>query len=378
MSNVDPITRTQAVIAHGDGSYAIEQIDLLPPQDDEILVEIKAAGICHTDWDSIQNWDGPFVVGHEGAGVVRAVGPGVQRFNIGDHVVLNWAIACGHCAMCDDGLFPLCETSSPANGDGKSGLPRPEATTRSGAPINSSFNLGTMANFSMVKEAACQHLQDGVPFEVGAIMGCGVMTGFGSVVNAAKVSAGASVAVIGCGGIGLNVIQAAAISGADPIFGIDISPERLEQARKFGATQTILSDRDDPTLASVKDAVFAATGRGADFAFECTAIPELGAAPLALIRHGGTAVQVSGIEQVIPFDCSLFEWDKTYINPLYGQCNPERDFARLQDLYLSGDLKLDDMITKTYALDQLETAFADMLAGRLAKGVIRLDQRDPA
>lgn len=370
-ASTTPATQpSRAIVADGKGQFSVETVDVAAPEGDEVLVRIAAAGLCHTDWDSITNWDGPFIVGHEGAGTVEAVGPAVRGLAAGDRVVLNWAIPCGDCHNCHAGLYSLCEVNSPAVGDGVSGHARPGATLYRGAPIRRSFNLGTMSELTVVKAAACTPIGDDIPFPVAAIMGCGVMTGFGSVVNAAKVAPGSSVAVIGCGGIGLNVIQASVISGATRIIAIDVTQDRLDQARRFGATDIILSDPADVSMAAVREQVRAMTVRGADYAFECTAIPALGAAPLALIRHGGTAVQVSGIEQVIPFDCTLFEWDKIYINPLYGKCDPPRDFPILQSLYRKGALKLDEMITQTYTFDQMAAAFADLLAGRLAKGVL--------
>lgn len=359
-----------AVVGHGDGAFGVEEVAIAEPVDDQVLVDIHVAGICHTDWDMIRGATVPFVVGHEGAGVVCAVGPQVKRFSPGDAVVLHWADSCGHCEMCRDGLRPLCEVSSPANGKEGGGV---DATRRSThEALSRSFSLGTMAEQTLVSEGACEPMMDGVPMAIAAIMGCGVMTGFGSVVNVARVEVGASVAVLGCGGVGLSVIQGAKVSAAQQILAIDVSEERLEQARAFGATDLVLSEPGDPQIKAARDQVFALTERGADYAFECTGRPELGAAPLALIRHGGTAVQVSGIEQTIPFDCSLFEWDKTYINPLYGRCDPRRDFERMQQLYLSGQLTLDPMISKRYALNDIEQAFDDLLAGRLAKGVIDL------
>jgi S-(hydroxymethyl)glutathione dehydrogenase/alcohol dehydrogenase len=210
-----------------------------------------------------------------------------------------------------------------------------------------------------------------MPFESACIMGCGVMTGYGSVVNAAKVEPGSSVVVIGCGGVGLNVIQGARIAGALTIIAIDLSETRLQMARQFGATHTLQARREDEGLKEAADQVRGMTGgRGADYAFEATANPALGAAPLAMVRHGGTAVQVSGIEQELTIDMNLFEWDKTYLNPLYGKCCPERDFPRLFGLYQSGRLLLDELVSKRYRLDQLGEAFEDMHAGRIAKGVI--------
>lgn len=208
-------------------------------------------------------------------------------------------------------------------------------------------------------------------FASAAIVGCGVMTGYGSVVNAAKVKTGSSVVVLGTGGVGLNVIQGARIAGANKIIAVDINPLRLEMAKEYGATHVILAEKSDKGLINTAKIVKTMTnGRGADYAFECTAIPELGAAPLAMIRNAGMAVQVSGIEQEITIDMNLFEWDKIYINPLYGKARPQIDFPILQDLYVKGDLILDKMVTRTYALDDLAQAFADMHAGKNAKGVI--------
>jgi S-(hydroxymethyl)glutathione dehydrogenase/alcohol dehydrogenase len=360
----------KAIVADGAGGFALAGIGLAPPRGREVAVRMMAAGLCHTDVDAIRSWKGPFVAGHEGAGVVAAVGDDVTRFRVGDRVILNWAIPCRTCPMCERGLMPLCETSSPANGDGTSGKPHPGARLYRGAPIESAFNLGTMAEYAMVVEDACQPLLAGVPFAVGAIMGCAVMTGYGSVMNAARVTRGATVAVLGCGGIGLNVIQAAAIAGAGRIIAIDIAQDRLARARDFGATHTLVSQAAPPGFAELRQSIDAIVPGGADYAFECTGVAALGPAPLALVRHGGTAVQVSGIEQTVPFDCTLFEWDKTYINPLYGQCDPDRDFPILQRHYLSGALNLDAMISRSYPLTELGAAMDDLAAGRIAKAVL--------
>ena len=172
----------------------------------------------------------------------------------------------------------------------------------------------------------------------------------------------------------MNVIQGARISGAKAIIAVDLNPGRLEMAKKFGATHAITADRSDTGLLKAAEKVKQLTnGRGADYAFECTAVPQLGAAPLAMVRNAGVAVQVSGIEQEITIDMRLFEWDKIYINPLYGKCRPQIDFPILIGLYEKGDLLLDEMITRSYALSDLAKAFDDMLNGRNAKGVIVFD-----
>lgn len=197
------------------------------------------------------------------------------------------------------------------------------------------------------------------------------MTGFGSVVNAARLRAGSTAVVLGVGGVGLNVVQGCRIAGAARIVAVDVREARLEAARKFGATDVLQADAKDEGLrgaaTQVRDML---GGRGADYAFECTAVPALGAAPLAFVRNGGTAVQVSGVEQQIPFDMELFEWDKVYINPLYGKCSPEVDFPRIFALYQRGELLLDELVTRVYGLDEIRQAFDDMLAGRSAKVVV--------
>jgi Zn-dependent alcohol dehydrogenase len=237
-------------------------------------------------------------------------------------------------------------------------------------PIERSFSLGTMSEYALVREAACVKIIADIPFPSAAIISCGVMTGYGSVVNVAKVKSGSSVVVLGTGGVGLNVIQGARIAGASKIIAVDINPQRLDMAKEYGATHTILATREDEGLLQAAQQVKSLTERGADYAFECTAIPSLGAAPLAMVRNAGVAVQVSGIEQEIKIDMRLFEWDKVYINPLYGKTRPQQDFKILQELYVSKQLILDKMVTRTYPLEQLQTAFSDMHKGLNAKGVI--------
>jgi len=197
------------------------------------------------------------------------------------------------------------------------------------------------------------------------------MTGFGSVINAAKLVPGSSAVVLGCGGVGLSAIQGARFCRAKQIIAIDVNQARLELAKKFGASETILATPTDKGLLQAAQTVKQMTdGRGADYAFECTAVPELGSAPLAMVRSGGTAVGVSGIEQFVSVDMELFEWDKIYINPLYGECRPTRDFPLLFELYRQGQILLDEMITHTYPLEELGKAFSRMHAGSTAKGVI--------
>jgi Zn-dependent alcohol dehydrogenase len=366
--------QAHAAVADGKGHFSIETIEVGSPLTDEVLVEIKAAGICHTDHASL-SWKRPLVMGHEGAGVVRAIGPAVRHVKPGDAVVLNWAIPCGECFQCKRGDSVLCEDSKPAYVMERSnGHAHAKGTTWNTHPLERSFNLGTLSSLTLVRAAAVTPLPKGVPFTSACIVGCGVMTGFGSAVNVAKITSGSSVAVLGCGGVGLNVIQGCRICGAEKIIAVDLRAHSLEQARRFGATHVLTVDPEDTEFGRLAEKVKQLTGgRGADYAFEATAVPALGFAPLRLVRNGGMALQVSGINDPVSVPMPWFMWNKTYITPLYGGCVPARDFARIFQHYQNGELRLDELVTRTYQLDQLGTAIDDMLSGRNAKGVIVFD-----
>lgn len=364
----------KAAITNGAGNFETGDIEVGDPKDDEVLVKLKAAGLCHTDFDSL-SWGKQLVIGHEGAGVVVKTGRDVKGLAPGDKVILNWAMHCGHCFQCLAGNQHLCEMASPvaAGGNGYTpGHAHPYGTLYKGEPLLRSFNIGTFSEYTLVKQSALvKNHSKKMSFPAASIISCGVMTGYGSVVNAAKIKPGSSVVVLGAGGVGLNVIQGAKVAGAGTIIAIDINPNKLTMARAFGATYSLRADKNDKGLLKAAEQVKKLTyGRGADYAFECTAVPELGAAPLAMVRNAGMAVQVSGIEQEISIDMNLFEWDKTYINPLYGQCKPQIDFPKIIDLYERGELLLEEMITRTYEIDELDKAFDDLLNGRNAKGVI--------
>jgi S-(hydroxymethyl)glutathione dehydrogenase/alcohol dehydrogenase len=367
--------KAKAAVSNGNGSFSIEEIEVGDPGKGEVLVQIKASGVCHTDYDSMR-WGRPLVMGHEGAGIVLKVGSDVSKVVPSDHVLLNWAMPCGHCFQCESGNRSICENYSPVTGakDARGltgGHPEFKSTTFRGKAIERSFNIGTLSQYTVVKEEAIVKMPTDLPFASGCILGCGVMTGYGSAVNAAKVSVGSSVAVLGAGGVGLNVIQGCRIAGAAKIIALDLSVVRLELSKKFGSTHVIQVSKEPGGMDEAYKKVKALTSnRGADYAFECTGNPKLGAAPLALVRNAGMALQVSGIEEEITIDMNLFEWDKIYTNPLYGKCNPPVDFPRLFDLYKRGDLLLDELVSKTYALEDLSAVIDDMLNGRIAKGVI--------
>jgi S-(hydroxymethyl)glutathione dehydrogenase/alcohol dehydrogenase len=353
-------TTAKAILTNGRGEFFLDEVVLGDPGPGEVLVEIRASGVCHTDYDTMQ-WGRTIIMGHEGAGIVAECGDGVPHVQPGDRVLLNWAMPCGNCFQCRLGAENICEQ--------KPSIPN-ERFRHNNSFINTSFNLGTMATHAIVPWQAAVKIEVEIPFPSAAILGCGVMTGFGSVVNAARVEKGSSVAVLGVGGVGLSVIQGAVHACAGKIIAVDLNENRLKLAKQFGATHTVQAQRDDAGLLRAAAEVKKLTGRGADYAFECTAVPELGPAPLSMIRNGGMAVGVSGIEQVVPVNMELFEWDKRYINPLYGQCRPFTDFPVLLSLYSQRRLKLDEMVTRTYPLTGLAEAFEHMRQGMNAKGVL--------
>ena len=352
----------RAIVSDGNGGFADAAVDLADPEGGEVLVRIGASGVCHTDLDSL-GWGSPLIVGHEGAGVVVACGPGVTHVGPGDRVLLNWAIPCGSCVQCGRGAENLCE-QRPYVPSARYGW--------SGGKLRPSFGLGTMATHALVPRQAVVKIEVEIPF---AVRCDSRMRGDDRLRLGDERGQGR--AGLDRGGAGLRRRRPILSPGRGARRRADDHRGR-RQREPAGARQSVRRDayliarRDDAGLLEAAKQVKALIGRGADYAFECTAVPALGAAPLAMVANGGVAVAVSGIEQVVPIDMQLFEFDKLYINPLYGQCRPFRDFPMLLGLYAEGRLKLDEMVTRTYPLSAagLTAAFADMKAGVGAKGVL--------
>lgn len=313
-------------------------------------------------------------MGHEGAGVIEAVGEAVTGFKVGQPVLLNWAIPCGRCAQCARGNAPLCERTLARDASLGTSAAGPGHTLWNGQEIERSFNLGTFAEYTLVRPEALTSLPSELPLAQACILGCGVMTGVGSAINIADVKPGESVAVLGCGGVGLSVIQGARLAGAGRIVAIDLHQAKLDRARELGATDCLLASRDDADHQALIEGVLALTGgRGADHAFEATGQAALSFLPLRLARDGGNALQLSGSHGEVAVPMPWFQWNKRYLTPLYGGCVPDRDFPRLIGWVLSGALELASMVDATYRLDELGAALEDMLAGRTTKGVVLFD-----
>lgn len=372
--------RGAAAIGDGCGGFVIDETLVRAPLAGEVRVTLRAAGICHTDHASLQ-WPGPLVLGHEGAGVVESVGEDVAsthpQLTPGRPVLLNWAIPCGRCPQCQRGRGSLCERTHGVDTTLGSSAPSPGHTLWRGHAVERSFKLGTFAEHTLVRADALTVLPEHLPLEHACILGCGVMTGVGAAVNIAQVQPGDTVAVVGCGGVGLSVIQGARLAGAERIIAIDRRPSALQRGLDLGATHTIEPSADDSQHEQLAAEVRALTGgRGADHAFEATGVAMLAFLPLRLCRNGGNAVQLSGAHGPVSVEMPQFWWDKRYLVPLYGGCLPARDFPRLCDWALRGELALERMVTHTYRLNDLGQALDDMLTVRCAKGVILFDERD--
>jgi S-(hydroxymethyl)glutathione dehydrogenase/alcohol dehydrogenase len=360
-----------AVLRVQGSPLTIEPLELDAPEAGEVLVEVRAAGVCHSDLHpALGDWPvpTPMVLGHEGAGVVRAVGPGVTRVSPGDSVVLCWAPPCGKCHPCRSGHPVLCDRLDKTAYRHR--LPSGTARLHNGNERVAAF-LGTacFADHAVVAEAGAIPVPRDVPFDVLATLGCAVVTGVGAVMNAAQVPSRSSVVVIGAGGVGLNVVQGAALAGSERIIAIDRQPAPLALSRVFGATDVAFAP------SSVADAVRDLTGGlGADYVFDTVGSPSTVADAVAAARKGGTIVvtglaRIDGVASLPMFPFVMQE--KRLIGSVYGSGDPSRDIPRLAGLYQEGKLKLRELVTRTYSLHEINDALAALARGDGARGVIR-------
>jgi S-(hydroxymethyl)glutathione dehydrogenase/alcohol dehydrogenase len=352
-----------------DKPVVVEEIAVDSPKRGEALVKLGACGVCHSDLSAVNGTIGlplPLVLGHEGAGVVEEVGEGVSELKKGDHVVFSFVYMCGRCRFCVAGRPVLCLEQGKALTTPLEGTPRTH--DKAGKPLNIFSGCGAMAEYATVSVENLVRIDPKIPFDCAALVGCGVTTGVGAVFNTAKVQPGSSVAVFGCGGVGLSVIQGARIAGAERIIAIDTLAPKLEMAKKFGATDVLLFGDD------VVKPLKKLTGGGPDYAFECVGSGELAGAAYRAIRRGGLAVVVGvakpGDSTAIRTMTLPFE-EKTITGSYFGSCVPRVDFPRMLSLYLAGRLQLEELITRRYAIAEAPQAFADLQSGRNARGVIR-------
>jgi S-(hydroxymethyl)glutathione dehydrogenase/alcohol dehydrogenase len=361
-----------AVLWEQRAPLSVEPVELGAPGPGEVLVEVKAAGVCHSDLHpACGDWPArtPLVLGHEGAGIVSEAGAGVTRVRAGDHVVFCWAPACGTCPSCRAGRPVLCDRLDRTTYRNR--LPSGETRLRArGQPVGSFLSTGCFAEHVVVAEEGAVPVDRGVGFEALAALGCAVLTGVGAVLNAARVPSGACVAVIGVGGVGLNVVQGASIAGCERIIAIDRSAAALKFARTFGATDCV-----DGTSGAASTLRELTAGRGADYVFDTVGTPSTLADAVSSVRKGGTVV-LSGLsrldaEAAIPMYPFVMQ-EKRLIGSLYGSGQPVEDVTKLLGLHLAGKLKLQELVARTYALDDINNALTALADHAGARGVIRL------
>jgi len=342
----------------------IEDVDLDGPRPDEVRVRVAASGLCHSDYHMMIGdlpVAIPAVLGHEAAGYIEAVGSDVRGLKPGDAVVTCVSYFCGSCGECQHGHTHRCDDKPvrPASA--------PSRISRSGQPIYQLGGLGGFAEEMVVHGRAVAKLPEGMPMDAAALLGCAVLTGAGAVLNGAKVEPGSTVAVIGCGGVGLNVVQAARIAGATRVIAVDLKPDKLALARAFGATDTILAGED-----AVAEVVELTSG-GVDYAFEVIGLSSTMRQAFMMLRKGGTAMLIgvgkSGAELTIPIAPFIFK-EVRVMSSLMGSSPFQHFIPQLAQYYLNGSLKLDELISQRIPLAQINEGYASMARGEVARSVV--------
>jgi S-(hydroxymethyl)glutathione dehydrogenase / alcohol dehydrogenase len=355
-----------AVLYEFNAPLVVEELELDPPKAGEVLVRMAASGVCHSDLHVVRGTHPtalPIVLGHEGAGIVEAVGPEVADLAPGDHVLLSWLPYCVRCRQCVRGRPNRCENVAWYDATMEDGTCR---FHRDGSPVHH-YNTSSFAERSVVPARTAIRVDPALPLTELALLGCAVMTGVGAVLNTAQVRPGESVAVVGCGGVGLNVVQGARIAGATAIVAVDTVPAKLELALELGATHTVDAGAVDPV-----EAVLELVGGGVDHAFEALGRPETIETTLGLTGRGGQAVLIGMAppEARVPLDALTLTLEERCVRgSWYGSCVPLRDFPLLVELYRDGRLRLDSLIA-TCTLDEVNDAFRRMEAGETARSVI--------
>lgn len=362
-----------AILWEVNTPWSVEEIELDPPQSGEVLVEIAASGMCHSD-EHLTTGDLPFALpiigGHEGAGVVKEVGPGVSWLQPGDHVVFGFIPSCGRCVSCSTGHQNLCDLGALLGlGRQVDGTARHHAK---GQDLGLMCMLGTFAHHTVVNEASCIKIDNDVPLDRACLLGCGVVTGWGSSVYAAQVSPGDTVAVVGVGGIGANAIQGARLAGAKRIIAIDPVEFKREKAMEFGATHTASSMEEalpliqDITWGTMANKVIMTMGVGSG---------EVIGSAMALAAKRGRVV-VTNIHPALEYSASMSLLDltlmeKQLVGSLFGSGNPRADIPKLIGLYREGQLDLDGLVTTEYTLDGVNEGYEAMRAGTNIRGVMK-------
>ena len=362
-----------AVLTALDTPLEIHDIEVESPHANEVKIRMGASGVCHSDV-SMQNGTlmgaAPIVLGHEGAGVIEEVGEGVTDLKPGDHVVVSWVPQCGECFFCLRGQGELCKAADPALASGGLLDSTTRFTWKDGQPLFQMAASGTFSEFSIIPATGAVKIPDDLDMKVAALIGCGVLTGVGAALNTASIAKGDTVAVVGCGGVGLNVIQGARIAGAENIIAIDMNETKLQMAKEFGATASVNASQTNP----VSEVMSMTEERGADVAFEVIGLGPTIDQTIQMTRRGGQAILVGvpsmDVMVTVPAFLGLVLQEKTIKGCWYGSSNVQKDVPKLVDLYQKGELKLDELISREISLDQVNEAFDAMKTGEVARSVI--------
>lgn len=362
-------TMKAAVLYELNQPVTIEELELEKPKEREVLVKLVASGVCHSDL-SVTNGTIPLplpiVLGHEGAGIVEEIGSGVTAVKPGDHVVLSWVPNCGRCSFCVVGRPYLCQARALTRGGTM--LDGTRRLRKGTQEYNHMLGVSTMAEYTVVPEISIVPIDPDIPLKEAALIGCGVMTGVGAVINTAKVEPGSQVAVFGAGGVGLNVIQGAVLASAETIIAVDLLDRKLEFAKQFGATHLINASTENP-VEKIKEI----TEGGVDYAFEAIGSGAVIAQAYQSTRRGGTAVVIGvaapDAQVSIPANTLVLE-EKTLKGSYYGSARVWVDIPRLARLYKARKLKLGELVTCVYALEEINEAFGDLEKGENARGII--------
>jgi S-(hydroxymethyl)glutathione dehydrogenase/alcohol dehydrogenase len=355
-----------AVLYQPGDPMVIEHAELHGPGPGELLVRLAACGVCHSDLHILKGewagFDPPIVVGHEGSGTVEAVGQGVSGLSCGDPVVLGWKTHCGQCRECVAGRTHLCDRSPRVAESSK--------LTVGGRPIGRMLATAFLAEYAVVPQSAVIPIRPEMPLEPAALLGCAVMTGVGAATNTARVEPGTTVAVYGCGGVGVNVVQGASLCGAARIIGVDLSKAKLDYARHFGLTDAIDATKGDPVTALLEHT----GGTGVDYAFEAVGNVQVMEQCFRSLAKRGVAVYVGmpayRERKQVSLPVVPFFGERWVTGSYYGSANLRRDIPRLVELYLGGKLDLDTLVARRYPLDEVNRAFADLEAGQPGRGII--------
>jgi S-(hydroxymethyl)mycothiol dehydrogenase len=353
----------QAIVARKVGApVEVEEITIDPPGPGEVLVRILATGVCHTDLHIRNGMAGdlPVLLGHEGTGIVEQVGEGVRLPKVGDKVILAWRAPCGICRHCRMGLLHLCS-------DGLKAIPRMH--TLDGLTPTPALDLGTFTTHTVVHSGRTIVIPPDAPAAQTCLIGCGVMTGVGAALYSAEVRRDSTVAVFGCGGVGVNVIQGARIAHARTIIAVDVEERKLNWAKDFGATHTVNASKTDP-VAAIKEIN---GGLGVDYTFECIGLPQTLLQAISARGHAGVTVLIGvpgpGPVLNLPMQ-SFFDSGGSLRISWYGDCLPSRDFPMLTDWYSKGTLQLDELVTQRIQLQDVEEAFGAMQRGETLRSVV--------